>query len=263
MTGSKGISMLLTIDIGNSNIVLGLFQKKHLIGEWRISTHPHKTVDEYAILMEDLFSLKKILPEEIRGAIISSVVPPLTPIFKEISVKYFNTDPKVVTTQIKLGLTFQYENTAEIGADRIVNAVAGFHFYGGPLIIVDFGTATTFCSLSKKGVYRGGAIAPGLNISAEALFQRAAKLPRIELVKPDRVIGTDTITSMQSGIIFGYVGLVEKLIQQIKKETKENGTVIATGGLSGLIASETRAIDKVHPHLTLEGLRIIYDLNRN
>ncbi|MHB8482831.1 MAG: type III pantothenate kinase [Nitrospiria bacterium] len=254
--------MLLTIDIGNTNIVLGLFRKKELTGEWRISTHPHKTVDEYAILMEDLFSLKKILPDEISGVIISSVVPPLTPVFKEISVKYFHTEASVVTIRLKSGLTFQYENPGEIGADRIVNAAAGFQLYGGPLIIVDFGTATTFCSLSKKGAYRGGVIAPGLNISAEALFQRAAKLPRIELVKPDRVIGKDTITSMQSGIIFGYVGLVEKLIGQIKKETKEKAMVIATGGLSSLIASETPSIDKVHPHLTLEGLRIIYDLNR-
>ncbi|MBI3606051.1 MAG: type III pantothenate kinase [Nitrospirae bacterium] len=253
--------MLLTIDIGNTNIVLGLFEKKTLTGEWRISTHPHKTVDEYAILMEDLFSLKKILPEEITGAILSSVVPPLTPIFKEISVKYFQTEALVVSTQLKMGIRFEYEHPAEIGADRIVNAVAGYQIYGGPLIIVDFGTATTFCSLSKKGDYRGGVIAPGLTISAEALFQRAAKLPKIELVKPDRVIGKDTITSMQSGIIFGYAGLVERLIEKIKQETKEKAMVVATGGLSALIAPEAPAIDKVDPHLTLEGLRIIYDLN--
>ena len=168
----------------------------------------------------------------------------------------------VVTDQLKLGLTFRYENPGEIGADRIVNAVAGYQIYGGPLIIVDFGTATTFCSISKKGEYRGGVIAPGLNISAEALFQRAAKLPRIELVRPEKVIGKDTITSMQSGIIFGYVGLVEKLIDKMKKETKENATVVATGGLAGLIAPETESIHKVHPHLTLEGLKIIYELNK-
>jgi type III pantothenate kinase len=254
--------MLLTIDIGNSNIVLGLFQKKHLMGEWRISSHPHKTVDEYAIMLEDLFSLKKILPDEIDGVILSSVVPPLTPVFKEIATKYFHTNPMVVTDQLKLGLAFRYENPGEIGADRIVNAVAGYKIYGGPLIIVDFGTATTFCSISKKGEYRGGVIAPGLNISAEALFQRAAKLPRIELVKPETVIGKDTISSMQSGIIFGYVGLVEKLIDKMKKETRENATVVATGGLAGLIAPETGSIDKIHPHLTLEGLKIIYELNK-
>ena len=254
--------MLLTIDIGNSNIVLGLFQKKQLMGEWRISSHPHKTVDEYAIMMEDLFSLKKVLPEEIDGVILSSVVPPLTPIFKEIATKYFHAKAMVVTHHLKLGLTFQYENPGEIGADRIVNAVAGYQIYGGPLIIVDFGTATTFCSLSKKGCYRGGVIAPGLSISAEALFQRAAKLPRIELIKPEKVIGKDTITSMQSGIIFGYAGLVEKTIERIKMETREKATVIATGGLAGLIAPETTSIDKLHPHLTLEGLKIIYELNR-
>lgn len=254
--------MLLTIDIGNSNIVIGLFQKKLLMGEWRISSNPHKTVDEYAIMMEDLFSLKKILPDEIDGVILSSVVPPLTPVFKEISAKYFHASPMVVTDQLKLGLTFRYENPGEIGADRIVNAVAGYQIYGGPLIIVDFGTATTFCSISKKGEYRGGVIAPGLNISAEALFQRAAKLPRIELVKPEKVIGKDTITSMQSGIIYGYVGLVEKLIDKMKKETRENATVVATGGLAGLIAPETGSIDKIDPHLTLEGLKIIYELNK-
>ncbi|MBI3594796.1 MAG: type III pantothenate kinase [Nitrospirae bacterium] len=254
--------MLLTVDIGNSNIVLGLFQKKLLMGEWRISSQPYRTVDEYAILMEDLFSLKKFLPDEIDRVILSSVVPPLTPVFKEISEKYFHTDPMVVTDQLKLGLSFCYENPGEIGADRMVNAVAGFQLYGGPLIIVDFGTATTFCSISKKGEYRGGVIAPGLQISAEALFQRAAKLPRIELVKPEKVIGKDTITSMQSGIILGYVGLVEKLIEKIKKETGEKAKVIATGGLAGLIAPETRSIDQVNPNLTLEGLRIISELNQ-
>jgi type III pantothenate kinase len=254
--------MLLTVDIGNSNIVLGVFQKKRLMGEWRISSQPHKTVDEYAIIMEDLFLLKKILPGEINGVILSSVVPPLTPIFKEIAIKYFLSKPMVVTHQLNLGLTFQYENPGEIGADRIVNAVAGYQIYGGPLIIVDFGTATTFCSISKKGGYRGGVIAPGLNISAEALFQRAAKLPRIELIRPEKVIGKDTITSMRSGIIYGYAGLVEKVIERIKAETAEKPRVIATGGLAGLIAPETSSIDKIHPHLTLEGLKIIYDLNK-
>ncbi|MFI5303909.1 MAG: type III pantothenate kinase [Nitrospiria bacterium] len=254
--------MLLTVDIGNSNIVLGVFQKKRLMGEWRISSQPHKTVDEYAIIMEDLFLLKKILPGEIGGVILSSVVPPLTPIFKEIANKYFLSKPMVVTHQLNLGLTFQYENPGEIGADRIVNAVAGYQIYGGPLIIVDFGTATTFCSISKKGGYRGGVIAPGLNISAEALFQRAAKLPRIELIRPEKVIGKDTITSMRSGIIYGYAGLVEKVIERIKEETAEKPRVIATGGLAGLIAPETSSINKIHPHLTLEGLKIIYDLNK-
>ena len=254
--------MLLTIDIGNTNIVLGLFKKKKLAGEWRISTYPLKTVDEFAILMEDLFSLKKIMPEEISGVILSSVVPPLTPVFVEIAKKYFNTKALTVTSRLKYGLKFLYENPEEIGADRIVNAVAGFHLYGGPLLIVDFGTATTFCSISKKGNYRGGVIAPGLSISADALIQRAAKLPKIELARPDKVIGRDTISSMQSGTLFGYVGLVEKLITMIKQEVREKPLVVATGGLARLIAPETPLIDKVNPHLTLEGLRIIYDLNR-
>jgi type III pantothenate kinase len=254
--------MLLTIDIGNSNIVLGLFNEKELAGEWRITSHPYRTVDEYAILMEDFFSLKKILPDQITRVILSSVVPPLTPVFKEISEKYFAVSPLVVTDRLRLGLRFRYENPAEIGADRLVNAVAGLHLYGAPLIIVDFGTATTFCSLSKEGEYRGGVIAPGLNISAEALFQRAAKLPRIELIRPETVIGKDTVSSMQSGILFGYVGLVEKLILKIREETREKARVIATGGLASLIAPETSLIDEVNPNLTLEGLRIIYELNK-
>jgi type III pantothenate kinase len=253
--------MLLVIDIGNTHVVFGVFKNEKLVGEWRIATHLHKTSDEYGILFTDLLNSGKVAASKIKGAILSSVVPPLTSIFQEMTERYFSLKAIVVTHAVKTGLKIQYDHPKEVGADRIVNAVAAYHFYGGPVIIVDFGTATTFCVVSDKGEYLGGAIAPGLMISADALFSRAAKLPRVELSKPKSVIGKDTVTSMQSGMIFGYVGLVNEIVNRIQEEIGREALVVATGGLSRLIASECKTISKVRPALTLEGLMIIYNLN--
>ncbi|MDC4204814.1 MAG: type III pantothenate kinase [Candidatus Manganitrophus sp.] len=254
-------SLLLVIDIGNTNVVFGIFERKKLIGEWRVATHLHKTADEYGILLIDLLLAQKIPLSKVKGAILSSVVPPLTPVFQEMTRKYFSLDPMVVTHSLKTGLQIKYDQPKEIGADRIVNAAAAYHLYGGPVVIVDFGTATTFCVVSETGDYLGGAIAPGLIISADALFSRAAKLPRVELIKPKRIIGRDTVSSMQSGMIFGYVGLVNEIVRRIHREIGTEALVVATGGLSNLIAPECSTIQKVRPALTLEGLMIIYHLN--
>ncbi|MFY9269957.1 MAG: type III pantothenate kinase [Candidatus Manganitrophaceae bacterium] len=253
--------MLLVIDVGNTNVVFGVFDKKKLIGEWRVATHFHQTADEYGVLLIDLLKARKIKIERIMGAILSSVVPPLTPVFQEMTRKYFSREAMVVTHELETGLLIRYDNPKEIGADRIVNAAAAYHLYGGPAIIVDFGTATTFGVISREGEYLGGAIAPGLTLSAEALFSRASKLPRVELIKPKTVIGRDTISSMQSGMIFGYAGLVDEMVRRIRRETGSEGLVVATGGLSSLIAPECGTIQKIRPTLTLEGLMIIYDLN--
>ena len=250
--------MLLAIDIGNTNIVLGVFKGRQLKGEWRIATSLSRTTDEYGILLLDLFFAQKLAAKDIIGIVISSVVPPLTPVFEEMGRKYFGRSPMVVTHESKTGLRIRYEQPKDVGADRIVNAAAAFTLYGGPLIIVDFGTATTFCAVSKQGDYLGGAIAPGLMISAEALFARAAKLPKAELLKPKNVICQDTVSSMQAGIIIGYVGLVDELVTRMKQELGGKPFVVATGGLAGLIAPESKTIQKVHSSLTLEGLRIIY-----
>lgn len=253
--------MLLVIDVGNTNVVFGIFEEKKLIGEWRVATHLHKTADEYGILLIDLLQAQKISPSKVKGAILSSVVPPLTPVFQEMTQKYFSLGTMVVTHSLKTGLQIRYDQPREIGADRIVNAAAAYQLYGGPVIIVDFGTATTFCVVSESGDYLGGAIAPGLIISADALFSRAAKLPRVELIKPKSIIGRDTVSSMQSGMIFGYVGLVNEIVQRIRREIGTDALVVATGGLSSLIAPECNAIQKIRPTLTLEGLMIIFNLN--
>lgn len=254
--------MLLALDIGNTNVVFGVFNKEKLLGEWRVSTRLHKTSDEYGVLLRDLLTAQKINSSKIKGAILSSVVPPLTPVFQEMAEKHFGVRAMVVSHRLKTGLRIQYDQPGEIGADRIVNAVAAYHLYGGPVIIVDFGTATTFCVVSEKGDYLGGAIAPGLMISADALFSRAAKLPRVELTKPKSVIGKDTVSSMQSGMIFGYVGLVDEIIRRIRQELGKELQVVATGGLSTLISPECKTIAKIRPTLTLEGLMIIYKMNQ-
>lgn len=254
-------SLLLVIDVGNTNVVFGIFEEKRLLGEWRVATHFQKTADEYGILLIDLLQEQKISAARVKGAILSSVVPPLTPVLQEMARKYFSQEAMVVTHDLKTGLRIRYDNPKEVGADRIVNAAAAYHLYGGPLIIVDFGTATTFCVVSEGGDYLGGAIAPGLTISAEALFARASKLPRVELIKPKGVIGRDTVSSMQSGMIFGYAGLVNEIVGRIEQEIGEKAQVVATGGLSRLIAPECATIQKVRPTLTLEGLMIIYNMN--
>lgn len=252
--------MLLAIDIGNTNIVLGVFEKEQLVRSWRMGTKTQITSDEYAMILKDLFGFAGIVFAQISGVIISSVVPPLLPVLTEMVRTFFRLEPVVVTSETPTGIMLKYENPKEIGADRIVNAAAAYRLFGGPIIIVDFGTATTFCAVTKNGEYLGGAIVPGISISAEALFQRASKLPRFELVKPPSVIGRDTVSAMQSGMLFGYAGLVDRIVGLMKKEFAADAKVIATGGLAELVAKETGSINEIRPDLTLEGLRIIFGL---
>jgi type III pantothenate kinase len=253
--------MLLAIDIGNTNVVLGVFENERLIENWRVGTNTQITPDEYAMIFKDLFGFAKLEFSQITGVIISSVVPPLLPLMTEMSQKYFKIAPLIVTHELKTGITIRYDNPKEVGADRIVNAAAAYKLYGGPIIIVDFGTATTFCAVTERGEYLGGAICPGMKISAEALFQRASKLPRVELVKPATVIGADTVSAIQAGIIYGYAGLVDGIVERMKKELSSQSKVVATGGLAELIAPETRSIEETRPQLTLEGLSLLYRIN--
>jgi len=254
--------MLLVFDVGNTNIVLGIYAQDQLVDSWRIATDKEKTSDEYGMLINQLFQYAKRDINEIKDVIISSVVPNIMYSLEHTVRKFFNVEPLVVGPGIKTGMNIKYDNPKQVGADRIVNAVAAYEKYGGPLIIVDFGTATTFCAISEKGDYLGGTISPGIKIASDALFQRAAKLPRVELIKPGKVICKNTVNSIQSGVIYGYVGLVEYIIKKMMQELKgDNIKVIATGGLSSLIASETDYIHVVDKLLTLDGLRIIYNRN--
>ncbi|MBI3358929.1 MAG: type III pantothenate kinase [Nitrospirae bacterium] len=254
--------MLLAIDIGNSHIVCGVFDDEKLVCEFRIATQSHKTADEYGILIKNIMESRKISAQKIKGAIISSVVPPFIGVFEEMIQNYFSIIPIIVTNKLLTGISISYDRPEEIGADRIVNAAAAYHQFGGPVIIIDFGTATTFCVVSEKGHYLGGAIAPGLIISSEALFSYTAKLPRIEWIVPESVIGKNTQSGMQSGLIFGHVGMVNEIITLISKEINAIPHVIATGGLSHFIAPLCKVVSIVKPTLTLEGLLLIYSLNR-
>ncbi|OWZ83270.1 type III pantothenate kinase [Natranaerobius trueperi] len=254
--------MLLAIDVGNTNIVLGLYKNDELLGHWRIESDKSQTEDQYGVLIENLFYHSHLEPNSIDNIIISSVVPPLTQTLTRMSVKFMNIKPQTVGPGIRTGVNIQYDNPKEVGADRIVNAVAGYELYGAPLIIVDFGTATTFCAISRQGNYLGGAIAPGISISTNALFEVAAKLPRVELTKPERVIGKDTISSMQSGIFYGFIGQVDGIIKKMKKEFSREPKVIATGGMAQFIYRESETIDVLNTFLTLEGLRIIHERNQ-
>jgi len=255
--------MLLALDVGNTNIVLGLFSGKQLRHHWRISTRREGTSDEYNILIEALFSLEHVRRQEIGAAVISSVVPPLQATLKEMIEGNFGVIPLLIEPGIKTGMPILYENPKEVGADRIVNAVAAIEQYGKPTIVVDFGTATTFDVISERGEYLGGAIAPGISISAEALFQRAAKLPRIDIARPKEAIGKSTVTSMQSGLYYGYLSLVEGMLTRIKAEMSVDPIVVATGGLAHLIVGSSPLIDHIDPLLTLEGLRILYERNQS
>ncbi len=257
--------MLLAIDVGNTNIVLGIFKGKRLLYDWRIATDKNKTSDEYGLLFEQIFRYNSMPSDDVDDVIISSVVPTLMHTLSAMSVKYFNKEPFVVGPGIRTGMNIKYENPRELGADRIVNAVAAYEKYGGPLIIVDFGTAITFCAISKEGDYLGGVIAPGIKISSEALFLQTAKLPKVELVKPKNVIGKNTVNSIQSGLVNGYIGLVDYIIEKMIEEMKDEGevkNVIGTGGFATLIGSESKYINKIDKMLTLEGLRIIYERNK-
>jgi type III pantothenate kinase len=254
--------MLFVIDVGNTNLVLGVYEGDELKHNWRISTDRGKTDDEFGMLVKSLFADKGMTFADIEGIIISSVVPPLMFSLEKMCRKYFDIKPMVIGPGLKTGLNIKAENPRELGADRIVNAVAAIHHYGTPLIIVDFGTATTLCFVDEQGGYHGGAIAPGIGISTEALYSRAAKLPRIELIKPPSVIGRNTIHAMQSGIIYGFVGQVDELVRRMKMESDKKPNVIATGGLAELIGSESNEIDIVDPWLTVKGLRLIYDRNK-
>lgn len=258
--------MILLIDVGNTNIVLGLSKNDKFIASWRISTDSNKTSDEYGIQVMQLFNQNSLDPKEVSGIIISSVVPNIMYSLEHMIRKCFNMEPLVVGPGVKTGVNIKYDNPKEVGADRIVNAVAAHEKYKKPLIIIDFGTATTFCAVTKRGNYLGGNIVPGIKIASEALFERAAKLPRVELEKPRSIICKNTITSMQAGIIYGYIGQVEYIVNMMKNEMMELGEeeplVLATGGLSTLISEGTRIIDKIEPQLTLEGLKIIFEKNR-
>ena len=254
--------MLLVFDIGNSNIVLGTYEGKKLLRHWRISTDRQKTGDEYGMLINDLFRYQGIRMTDIDAIIISSVVPPLMVPMIKMCERYFHIHPLVVGPGIKTGIRLKYENPREIGADRIVNVVGAYEQYGGPLIVIDIGTATTFDVVADNGDFLGGVIAPGLGSSADALFQRAAKLPRIELVTPKNVISRNTIAGMQAGIIFGYVGQIDEIVNRIKAEMKaEKVTVVATGGYARMISRESKTIDRIDHFLTLTGLRVLYERN--
>jgi len=262
--------MLCAIDIGNTNIVLGLFDRDTLLAQWRIATHHQRTADEYTVLLNDLLRSRGFELQSVTGLIFSSVVPPLTTVIEELARRSLRLEPVEVTHRLKSGLTLRIENPAELGADRLVNAAAAYACYGGPVIIVDFGTATTICAVTARGEYLGGSIAPGIWTSAEALFEHAAKLPRIDLVIPDRVIGTNTVAGMQAGILIGFAGLTGTLIRRTQAElarTDQAGSssparIIATGGLASVIAPECPEIQEVCPTLTLEGLNLLYTLNR-
>jgi type III pantothenate kinase len=255
--------MLLVMDVGNTNTVLGVYDGTRLVAHWRLTTVRDRTVDEYGILARNLLSLAAIDSKAIDGLIIASVVPPLDSVLESMSRTYFQLQPLFVAPGIKTGMPILYENPHEVGADRIVNGVAAYERFKTALIVVDFGTATTFDAISARGEYLGGAIAPGLSISAEALFQRAARLPRVDVRRPPTVIGRNTIHSLQSGLVHGYISLVQGILDRMREEMGEKVRSIGTGGLAVPLEAELRSLlDDLDPNLTLEGLRILYDRNR-
>lgn len=254
--------MILTMDIGNTNIKTGLFDGHDLVNYWRLNTNTAATSDEIGVSLSGLFQYTGTDMRAVSGIILSSVVPPINYTVEHMCRTYFNMDPMVVVPGIKTGINIKYENPRELGGDRIANAVAAYELYGGPCIVIDFGTATTFGAVSERAEFLGGLICPGIKIASEALVSGASKLPRVEIIRPDAVIGRNTIANMQAGIFFGYVGQVNHIVAKMKEELgRESVRVIATGGLSRLIASDANAIDVVDGLLTLKGLRIIYERN--
>lgn len=255
--------MVLVMDIGNTNIAVGVYNNEELQGYWRLFTDTSKTCDEYGVQICKMFEINNINVSDIEGVIISSVVPRIMYTIEHMISRYFNKKPIIVGPGIKTGINIKYDNPKEVGADRIVNAVCAYERFKRALIIIDFGTATTFCAITSKGDYLGGSICPGIKISAEALIEKAAKLTEVNLIKPTHTICTNTVAAMQSGIIYGYVGQVDYIVNRMKKEMKDIGEkepyVIATGGLSSLMYEESMTIDKIYPFLTLEGLKIIYN----
>ena len=250
--------MLLAVDVGNTNIVVGVFREDRLEKVLRVATESLKTASEYGMLFREMFPNW----QDVEGVSISSVVPPVNPTLREVCLEYLGQEPFIVSSETDLGITLKVDVPEQVGVDRLVNAAAAYSLYGGPIIILDLGTATTFCAVSAKGEYLGGAILPGIGVSMEALFNAASKLPRVELVRPLMVIGTNTVASMQSGIYYGYVGMMDGIIERFQQEIGRQSLVVATGGYSSILAQDSVHIKETNPHLTLEGLRMLYRKNR-